>query len=85
MTASAPTAPPNASHGALETLKPTSLFGYGLGDFGCNLAFSLSTAWLLFYYTDVAGLNAGLIATMFFDRPTRSRKSSPMLMPMRPG
>ena len=65
MTASAPTAPPNASHGALETLKPTSLFGYGLGDFGCNLAFSLSTSFLLFYYTDVAGISAAAIGTMF--------------------
>ena len=37
-----------------------------LGDFGCNLAFSLGTTWLLFYYTDVAGISAAAIGTMFF-------------------
>ena len=58
--------PSAEAHGALHTMKPVTVFSYMLGDFGCNLAFSLSTAWLLFYYTDVAGLNAGLIATTSF-------------------
>lgn len=56
---------PGRDQGALTKMKPTSLLGYGLGDFGCNLAFSLSTTFLLFYYTDVAGLSAAAIATMF--------------------
>ncbi|MEI2730897.1 MAG: glycoside-pentoside-hexuronide (GPH):cation symporter [Dermatophilaceae bacterium] len=51
--------------GALAKVKPTSLLGYGLGDFGCNLAFALSTTFLLFYYTDVAGLSAAAVGTMF--------------------
>jgi len=42
-----------------------SVFGYGLGDFANNLAFALSTAFLLYYYTDVAGLSAAAIGTMF--------------------
>ena len=42
-----------------------SVFGYGVGDFANNLAFSLSTAFLLYYYTDVAGLSAAAIGTMF--------------------
>ena len=30
--------------------------GYALGDFGCNLSFSLITAYLLIYYTQYMGL-----------------------------
>ena len=60
------TAAPTEARGALERMKPTALLGYGLGDFGCNLAFALSTSFLLFYYTDVAGLSAAAIGTMFF-------------------
>lgn len=52
--------------GALGKLKATSVVGYGLGDFGCNLSFSLATSWLLFYYTDVAGFSAAAVGTMFF-------------------
>ncbi len=58
-------APTTERLGALETTKPSALLGYGLGDFGCNLAFSLSTSFLLFYYTDVAGLSAAAVGTMF--------------------
>jgi glucuronide carrier protein len=39
--------------------------GYGAGDFGFNLAFSLSTSFLLYYYTDVAGISAAAVGTMF--------------------
>lgn len=53
------------NHGALSKVKPLSVFSYALGDFGCNLAFSLGTTWLLFYYTDVAGLSAAAVGTMF--------------------
>jgi glucuronide carrier protein len=54
------------AHGALLAVKPKTVFSYMLGDFGCNLAFSLGTTWLLFYYTDVAGISAAAIGTMFF-------------------
>ena len=46
-------------------LPATSVVGYGLGDFANNLAFSLSTTFLLYYYTDVSGLSAAAIGTMF--------------------
>lgn len=46
-------------------LPAKSVVGYGLGDFANNLAFSLSTAFLLYYYTDVAGISAAAIGTMF--------------------
>ena len=50
---------------SLEKLKFRTVAGYGAGDFGFNLAFSLSTAFLLFYYTDVAGISAAAVGTMF--------------------
>jgi glucuronide carrier protein len=49
-----------------ERLPKRSIIGYGFGDFANNLAFTLSTAFLLYYYTDVAGLSAASVATMFF-------------------
>ncbi|KGN40775.1 glycoside-pentoside-hexuronide (GPH):cation symporter [Knoellia aerolata] len=50
----------------VERLPKRSVIGYGFGDFANNLAFTLSTAFLLYYYTDVAGLSAASVATMFF-------------------
>lgn len=49
-----------------EHLSKRSVVGYGLGDFANNLAFTLGTTFLLYYYTDVAGLSAAAVATMFF-------------------
>src|SRR3954464_13164913 len=46
-------------------LPARSVVGYGLGDFANNLAFSLSTTFLLYYYTDVAGIAAASVGTMF--------------------
>ena len=50
---------------SLERLPARTVIGYGAGDFACNLAFSLSTAFLLYYYTDVAGISAAAVGTMF--------------------
>ena len=50
---------------SLEKLPVKTVVGYGAGDLGFNLAFSLSTAFLLYYYTDVAGLSAAAVGTMF--------------------
>lgn len=63
MTATVP-APAEEAHGALQKMTPKTVFSYMLGDFGCNLAFSLGTTFLLFYYTDVAGISAGSITLM---------------------
>ncbi len=54
------------AHGALRPVTIREVGSYMLGDFGCNLAFNLGAAWLLFYYTDVAGISAAAIGTMFF-------------------
>ena len=51
---------------ARRPLRFTAFIGYGLGDFGCNLAFTLGSTFLLYYYTDVAGLTAASVGTMFF-------------------
>ncbi len=49
-----------------ERLPKRAIVGYGLGDFANNLAFTLGTTFLLYYYTDVAGMSAAAVATMFF-------------------
>src|SRR3954452_5626711 len=50
---------------SMERLPIKSVLGYGAGDFAFNLAFSLAGAFLLYYYTDVAGLSAAAVGTMF--------------------
>lgn len=40
-------------------------FGYGLGDFACNLIWQMISLYLLYFYTDVMKLNASSIAIMF--------------------
>lgn len=34
---------------------------YGLGDFGCNIIYTAMTTYLLFYYTDFAGVSAAAV------------------------
>src|SRR5689334_6612144 len=50
---------------SLDRLPFKTVIGYGAGDFAFNLAFSLSTTFLLYYYTDVAGISAAAVGTMF--------------------
>src|ERR671916_94850 len=53
--------------GRPDTMKLSvrSIIGYGAGDAANNLAFTLGTTFLLLYYTDVVGLPAAAIGTMF--------------------
>ncbi len=51
--------------GALGKQSPNAIVGYGLGDFAMNLSFSMSTSFLLYYFTDVGGLSAAAVGTMF--------------------
>ncbi|MEU4658718.1 glycoside-pentoside-hexuronide (GPH):cation symporter [Streptomyces sp. NPDC023723] len=46
-------------------LSRLQVFGYGAGDAGNNVAFQFSTMFLLLYYTDVVGLSAAAVGTMF--------------------
>ncbi|MCH6264163.1 MFS transporter [Neobacillus citreus] len=54
-----------------ELQKPSKMeiFGYGLGDFGYILLWTIVGSFLSFYYTDVAGISAGVVGTiMLFAR-----------------
>lgn len=39
--------------------------GFGICDFACNIAYLLVNTYLLFYYTDIASINAASIGFMF--------------------
>lgn len=39
--------------------------GFGISEYACNLAYLLVNTYLMFYYTNIAGLNAKHVATMF--------------------
>lgn len=39
--------------------------GYGLGDLGCNVIFQTVMAYLMFYYTDIALINAAAVGVIF--------------------
>jgi glucuronide carrier protein len=46
-------------------LRRSQYLGYAAGDVGNNLTFSLASAFLLIYYTDVAGIAAATAGTLF--------------------
>jgi glucuronide carrier protein len=46
-------------------LRATQYLGYAAGDAANNLTFSMISAFLLIYYTDVAGIAAGTAGTIF--------------------
>src|SRR3954447_11258500 len=67
MAATTPTTP-RASNGpfpATKKLGPAQYLGYASGDAANNLAFSMSSLFLLLYYTDVADISAAAVGTMF--------------------
>ncbi|MGL6106002.1 MFS transporter [Romboutsia sp.] len=39
-------------------------FAYGCGDLGCNIIYSAMSAFLLFYYTDYAGVSAAAVGSI---------------------
>lgn len=56
----------------LTLSKMIERFSYGCGDFGCNIIYTAMSAFLLFYYTDYAGVSALSVGTImmisrFFD------------------
>lgn len=48
-----------------QVLRLPQYLGYGAGDAANNLAFSLTSMFLLFYYTDVVGVAATVVGTLF--------------------
>ena len=58
--------------GKITLGKLTERFSYGCGDFGCNIIYTAMSAFLLFYYTDYAGVSAFAVGSImmvsrFFD------------------
>jgi glucuronide carrier protein len=49
---------------APEKLRTRNYLGYAAGDVANNLAFSMSSMFLLIYYTDVVGISAATVGTM---------------------
>ncbi|MHC5268795.1 MFS transporter [Enterococcus sp. LJL98] len=52
---------------AVSQVKEIKLFeriAYGFGDFGCNIIYTAMTTYLLFYYTDYAGVNAAAVGVI---------------------
>lgn len=48
-----------------EKLSLGERLGYGVGDLGSNVVWGMTTAFLLFFYTDVFGLTAAAVGTLF--------------------
>ena len=49
----------------VKPLRTSQYFGYAAGDAANNITFSMVSAFLLIYYTDVAGISAGTAGTLF--------------------
>lgn len=58
-------APAPAAPAAQGRLRLSQLLGYASGDAANNLAFSMSSMFLLLYYTDVVGISAAAAGTLF--------------------
>ena len=52
------------SKSKLTFSKVVERFSYGCGDFGCNIIYTAMSAFLLFYYTDYAGVSAMAVGTI---------------------
>lgn len=50
--------------GTAETVPLSMKIGYGIGDFGANLLFQCVGLYLLFYFTDILSIGAGLAGTI---------------------
>ncbi len=51
--------------GASARLRASNYIGYAAGDVANNFAFSMSSMFLLLYYTDVVGISAAAVGTLF--------------------
>lgn len=52
------------TEGKLTAQKVIERFSYGCGDFGCNIIYTAMSAFLLFYYTDYAGVSVAAVGTI---------------------
>ena len=49
----------------MEKLRLKEKMGYGLGDFASSMYWKMFSVYLLFFYTDVFGISAAVVGTMF--------------------
>lgn len=49
----------------MEKLKLKEKIGYGFGDFASSMFWKMFSVYLLFFYTDVFGISAAVVGTMF--------------------
>ena len=62
-----------------HSLKFRERFGYGLGDTASNFFFQTFNIFLLYYYTDVFGISAAAVGTMFFVTKLWDAFNDPMM------
>ena len=55
--------------------------GYGLGDMSSSMFWKLFGAYLMIFYTDVFGISAAIVGTMFAITRVWDRSSTPSLEP----
>ena len=65
--------------GTPEKLKFTEKLGYGLGDTASNFFFQVFNIFLLYYYTDIFGIPAAAVGTMFIVTKVVDAISDPIL------
>lgn len=65
--------------GDTEKLKFTEKLGYGLGDTASNFFFQVFNIFLLYYYTDIFGIPAAAVGTMFIVTKIVDAVSDPIL------
>lgn len=53
-----------SAHNVSQKLSWGERIGYGLGDLGSNMVWGMTTAFLLFFYTDVFGITAAAAGTL---------------------
>jgi len=63
----------------LEKLKFREKLGYGLGDTASNFFFATFNVFLLYYYTDIFGLTAAAVGTMFLLTKLLDAVSDPIM------
>ena len=63
----------------METLRFREKLGYGLGDTASNFFFATFNVFLLYYYTDIFGLTAAAVGTMFLLTKILDAVSDPIM------
>ena len=63
----------------MEPLKFREKLGYGLGDTASNFFFATFNIFLLYYYTDIFGLSAAAVGTMFLVTKVLDAVSDPVM------